>query len=265
MDKTHRNRILTALVALPILIWIILWAPFFIFTSFVFLIGFLASFEHCRLWKVPHDGLLFLYTLFLSLIVLVAYAIKSPVFGLTLAFFFLAIYFIWAYGHKPELASFLPATSLNLVYPALLLGHAFSFLSLPQGRFLLLWTLLIVFASDTGAFYIGCNFGKHKLYPAVSPKKSWEGLGGALGAAVILGVITAYFLPISPFKTVFLAFMLALTEQTGDFFESVIKRHVGCKDSGQILPGHGGLLDRIDGVLFALPVSYYCWQWFLGK
>lgn len=263
MDKTHLKRILTATIALPLLIAIILFAPFSVFAFFILCVGLLASFEHSKLWKLPREGLLFFYSLLLALIVLCSYAFGFPLLGLMIAFFLLALYFIWAYGHKPELVSFLPITALSLIYPALFLGHAFSFLSLPQGRILLLWTLLIVFASDTGAFYVGCKFGKHKLYPAVSPKKSWEGLMGGIAAAVLLAFITAHFLPISHFKTVFLAFMLALTEQTGDFFESVIKRQAGYKDSGQILPGHGGLLDRIDGVLFALPVSYYFWQWFL--
>jgi len=265
MDKSHLKRILTAAIALPLLIAIILWTSFFFFALFVFLIGLLASFEHSKLWKIPREGFLFFYVLLFTLVVLCGYALGFPLLGLSLAFLFLAFYFIWAYGHKPELIPFLPIAALSLIYPTLFLGHAFSFLSLPQGRNLLLWTLLVVFASDTGAFYIGCNFGKHKLYPAVSPKKSWEGLGGALGGAAMLGIVTAAFLPISFLKTVGLAIILALMEQIGDFFESVIKRHAGCKDSGQILPGHGGLLDRIDGVLFALPLSYYCWQWLLGK
>jgi len=211
-NQTHKKRILTAIIALPIVIWIVLKAPFFIFCSFVFLVGILASL---------------------------------------------------AYGHQPELTSFLPAISLSLFYPNVLLGYVFLFIILPQGRLLLLWTLFITFVVDTGAFYAGRKFGRHKLYPAVSPKKSWEGLIGGITSALILGGISAIWLPVGFFKILSLSFTLAIVSQIGDFFESVLKRQAEAKDSGWLLPGHGGILDRIDGILFALPLSYYCWQWWL--
>ncbi|CAD7782343.1 Phosphatidate cytidylyltransferase [Candidatus Methanoperedenaceae archaeon GB37] len=121
----------------------------------------------------------------------------------------------------------------------------------------------MTFAVDTGAFYTGRKLGKHKLYPAVSPKKSWEGLIGGSLSALILGGVSAIWLPVGFFKILGLSLALAIVSQIGDFFESALKRQAGVKDSGGLLPGHGGILDRIDGVLFALPLSYYCWQWWL--
>ena len=194
---------------------------------------------------------------------LIGFALYSPLSGIILAFFLMALYFIWIYGHQPELTSFLPTISLSLFYPNVLLGYVFLFIILPQGRLLLLWTLFITFVVDTGAFYAGRKFGRHKLYPAVSPKKSWEGLIGGITSALILGGISAIWLPVGFFKILSLSFTLAIVSQIGDFFESVLKRQAEAKDSGWLLPGHGGILDRIDGILFALPLSYYCWQWWL--
>jgi len=262
-NQTHKKRILTAIIALPIVIWIVLKAPFFIFCSFVFLVGILASLEFGRLWHLHNLTILNVSRLFLNLLVLIGFALYSPLSGIILAFFLMALYFIWVYGHQPELTSFLPAISLSLFYPNVLLGYVFLFIILPQGRLLLLWTLFITFVVDTGAFYAGRKFGRHKLYPAVSPKKSWEGLIGGITSALILGGISAIWLPVGFFKILSLSFTLAIVSQIGDFFESVLKRQAEAKDSGWLLPGHGGILDRIDGILFALPLSYYWWQWWL--
>ncbi|HDD43332.1 MAG TPA: hypothetical protein ENG63_00520 [Candidatus Desulfofervidus auxilii] len=262
MEKVHKQRILTAVITLPLIIWLIVFSPFFLFFIFIFFVGFIASLEQVNLWHLPNKNFSFFYTL-LSLIVLLGFAFSSPVLGLLMAFFILSIYFIWTYGHKSEISSFFTIGIFSIIYPNLLLGHAFSFLTLPQGRKFLLWILFIVFAADTGAFYMGRKFGKHKIYPAVSPKKSWEGLIGCIGSAFILGIIASFFLPLNTLKILFLSFIIAIFEQIGDFFESALKRQAGCKDSGKILPGHGGMLDRIDGVLFALPVSYYFLSWWL--
>jgi len=262
-DQTHKKRILTAIVALPVVIWIVLKAPFFIFCLFAFLIGILGCLEFGRLWDLHNLTSLKIFQAFLNLLILIGFAAHYPLLGITLAFFFLALYFIWAYGHQPKLTSFLPAMSLGLFYPNVFLGHALSFTTLPQGRILLLWTLFMTFAVDTGAFYTGRKLGKHKLYPAVSPKKSWEGLIGGSLSALILGGVSAIWLPVGFFKILGLSLTLAIVSQIGDFFESALKRQAGIKDSGGLLPGHGGILDRIDGVLFALPLSYYCWQWWL--
>jgi len=262
-NQTHKKRILTAIVVLPIVIWIVLKAPFFIFCSFVFLVGILASLEFGKLWHLHNLTILNVPHLFLNVLVLIGFALYSPLSGITLAFFLMALYFIWVYGHQPELTSFLPVISFSLFYPNILLGYVFPFITLPQGRLLLLWTLFIIFAVDIGAFYAGRKFGRHKLYPAVSPKKSWEGLIGGITSALILGGISAIWLPIGFFKILSLSFTLAIVSQIGDFFESMLKRQAEAKDSGCLLPGHGGILDRIDGVLFALPLSYYCWQWWL--
>jgi phosphatidate cytidylyltransferase len=123
------------------------------------------------------------------------------------------------------------------------------------GQTVLLGHFLVVFSGDTGAYFAGKSFGRHKLYPAVSPKKTVEGgIGGLLLGAVTLPLYCHWMLPALPtWQVVAAAICLGMIAQVGDFAESLFKRATDTKDSGALLPGHGGMLDRIDGVLFAAP------------
>ena len=121
-------------------------------------------------------------------------------------------------------------------------------------------TLCMAFFSDTMAYFFGRAFGRHKLYPAVSPSKTWEGsFGGILGAILAtVGVGSLWILPELPIAhAIGLGVVASICGQTGDLVESMLKRTFGVKDSGNLLPGHGGMLDRIDGLVFVAPVAYY--------
>jgi phosphatidate cytidylyltransferase len=118
----------------------------------------------------------------------------------------------------------------------------------PLGFVLALWTLAIVWATDIGAYFAGRAIGGPKLAPTISPNKTWAGLAGGMIAAGIVGALITQFGHLPAFA-LWLAPFLAVVAQLGDLLESGMKRHVGVKDSGKILPGHGGLLDRIDGLL----------------
>jgi len=118
----------------------------------------------------------------------------------------------------------------------------------PLGFALALWTLAIVWATDIGAYFAGRAIGGAKLAPTISPNKTWAGLVGGMIAAGIVGALIAKFGHL-PTRILWLAPLLAVAAQIGDLVESGMKRHAGVKDSGRILPGHGGLLDRIDGML----------------
>ena len=118
----------------------------------------------------------------------------------------------------------------------------------PLGFALALWTLAIVWATDIGAYFAGRRFGGARLAPAISPGKTWAGLIGGMIAAAIVGGVIARFGHL-PSATLWLGAPLAVAAQLGDLLESWMKRRAGVKDSGRILPGHGGLLDRIDGML----------------
>jgi phosphatidate cytidylyltransferase len=120
--------------------------------------------------------------------------------------------------------------------------------------------LFTVFAADTGAFFVGRAFGRHRLAPAISPKKSWEGLVGGLVAAVLVAFLVLYrdrdeFLTIP--EMLALGLVIALASVVGDLFESAVKRDLDVKDSGRVLGGHGGMLDRLDSLLWAGPAAYF--------
>ncbi len=129
--------------------------------------------------------------------------------------------------------------------------------SQPKGPVWALFALLIVWAADTGAYFVGVRFGKHKLAPRISPGKSWEGFFGGLAATLILAV--AMLAPLglqwnSLPSLLLLTAVTAVVSVAGDLFESLLKRHAGAKDSSDLIPGHGGMLDRIDSLLAALPI-----------
>jgi len=118
----------------------------------------------------------------------------------------------------------------------------------PLGFALTLWTLASVWATDIGAYFAGRAIGGPKLAPTISPNKTWAGLIGGMATAALVGALIARFGHL-PTRAIWIAPLLAIVAQAGDLVESGMKRHVGVKDSGKILPGHGGLLDRIDGML----------------
>lgn len=131
------------------------------------------------------------------------------------------------------------------------------------GRMLVLYLVLVVKSADTGAYFVGRAFGKHKLFPRISPNKSWEGLFGGVGTAMLASWLFWYFTGGTLGKVVFgwvdaiaLGILLSVVGVVGDMFESLVKRGAGVKDSGTIVPGMGGLLDVLDSLLFGAPALY---------
>ena len=128
----------------------------------------------------------------------------------------------------------------------------------PQGRFWILFILVVIVAGDVGAYYTGLRIGRHKLYQAVSPKKTVEGAIGGLFFSIVAGtVVGLIFLRNVPWpRFLFFSLTVAASGQVGDLIESMIKRNSGKKDSSSLLPGHGGLLDRLDSLIFTFPVLW---------
>jgi phosphatidate cytidylyltransferase len=149
--------------------------------------------------------------------------------------------------------------SMGFLYVPLLLSHLLMIRMLPHGVAWLFLIMVIVMCGDSAAYYVGSAFGKRKLYPQVSPKKSVEGsIGGILGS--VIGAFiwkSIYFTELRVADCVATALLLGVMGQLGDLFESLIKRSCGVKDSGVIFPGHGGILDRVDSILFAAPAAFY--------
>jgi len=130
---------------------------------------------------------------------------------------------------------------------------------LEQGRLIVFWLLAVVWATDTGAYAFGRVIGGPKLIPAISPNKTWAGLLGGMCCAAAVGYGVTMLEPGLPgARLALFAATVAVVSQAGDFFESGVKRHFGRKDSGSLIPGHGGVLDRLDGVLFAAPFVAIC-------
>ena len=148
---------------------------------------------------------------------------------------------------------------LAFIYIPFLLMHLVQLRQTPFGIQWLFVVMLIVMTNDSAAYYSGSAFGKHRLYPLVSPKKSIEGaIGGLIGSlcGTLLAKLT-FFPQLTFTDAVATALVVGVVGQSGDLFESLLKRSFGVKDSGTIIPGHGGVLDRLDSILFAAPITYY--------
>jgi phosphatidate cytidylyltransferase len=148
---------------------------------------------------------------------------------------------------------------LGFVYVPFLLAHCGLLFGLDHGRRWIFLVLLVVMCRDSLAYFVGTALGSHKLYPAVSPKKSVEGaIGGLAGGLLAAYLARQFFCPfLTALDCVLLGLLLGILGQIGDLFESLLKRSFGVKDSGTLIPGHGGILDRLDSLLFAFPAAYY--------
>lgn len=162
-------------------------------------------------------------------------------------------------GYRDNVVKVVGVRFFGVLYVALLFSHFISLRRIPDGNQWLLFALAIVWAGDTGAYYVGRKFGRKKLSPVISPNKTVEGALAGLAASMCAGLIFVFFsgLEIPVLLTLFLALLAGVAGIFGDLTESYIKRWAGVKDSGTLIPGHGGLLDRTDSVLFSVPVVYY--------
>lgn len=133
------------------------------------------------------------------------------------------------------------------------------------GPQLLLFTLVLVWVGDTAAYFAGRGFGRTKLSPQLSPNKTWEGAAANLFGALLVGALFGYWMKIETAHMVAMAALASIAGQVGDLFESAFKRSAGVKDSGTILPAHGGILDRIDALILAAPAVWYYFEWFVMR
>jgi phosphatidate cytidylyltransferase len=163
-------------------------------------------------------------------------------------------------------------TIVGALYVGWMLSYWLNLRGLEDGRNWVYLAMLTTFANDTGAYFIGRARGKHKLAPAISPAKTWEGAIGGLVSAILAAIVVAMVLKLisvelgAPFafgywQIIILGFLVGLFAQLGDLVESLLKRKMGVKESGNLLPGHGGVLDRFDSLIFVGAVVYYYVIW----
>jgi phosphatidate cytidylyltransferase len=263
--SSHTQRWLTGLSALPILIFWLGWGSPLMFCLLIALVCLLSLREYYHMMFGPNGNdvnpqlTILGYTTGLS-ILFAAYS-DSAAFILviiTLNFLLCSLFSLHRYKTDPTIADAVAVQIQGTVYIPVLICSLIQIRGTDQTGVLWIFFLLaIVFAGDIGAFYAGSYLGRHKLCPSVSPNKTIEGSIGGLCANLLTGgVIKALFLPTLSWPACMVMFLLIGTAgQIGDLYESVLKRSVQIKDSGTLLPGHGGILDRIDALLFASPVA----------
>ena len=158
----------------------------------------------------------------------------------------------------------LSASALVAFYPIFLGGFAAMMLSEPDGRQRIIVFILVTVFSDIGGYAVGVMYGKHPMAPSLSPKKSWEGFAGSVGACAVVGAISLPLLLGGVWWAgVILGAVAASAGTVGDLIESSIKRDLGIKDMGALLPGHGGLMDRLDSLVVVAPIAWALLMWFV--
>ncbi len=228
------------------------------FVAIVTLLGAVGVWEICRALEIRRIHVPLTPTLTASVALpLAAYFGGAEGLAVAAVFSVLGIFLWRSLDPAPGAAKSLMAGTFTVLWVPFMLSFAM-LLMRPEGGFLIIATvLLLVVANDTFGYLIGSVFGKHAMAPKISPKKSWEGFGGSIGGALVVGGLCAAFLLGQPLWIgLVLAVVVVASATAGDLAESMIKRELGVKDMGTILPGHGGVMDRLDSIVFASPMAY---------
>jgi phosphatidate cytidylyltransferase len=249
------KRVLTALALVPIVVYVVLFANLWVFLAVLFSVAFLCYREYDHIAAAYGFGAPGLagaaagYLLF-------AWPDHRPAWLFLVA---VALVAFVAVMRMDDLSKALPRASLLIAGVVYVFGAWKCAIPLREiNPHWLMYGLMLNWVGDTGAYFIGRKFGKHRLAPVVSPKKSWEGSVASVVTSVLIGGAYLWrFIPDMPIAHIVGITVAAnVAGQLGDLAESAMKRGAGVKDSGTILPGHGGFLDRVDSTLFALPVIY---------
>ncbi|WP_342606863.1 phosphatidate cytidylyltransferase [Syntrophotalea carbinolica] len=261
-ENVIKSRILTACIALPLLIAFILWAPPWGFFCLTYAVAGWALYEYYAMALAAgrsmekYLGIVAGIGLMVPL-VLGHYAVFV---GCLIASVFLfACVFLFRHGAIDKVSGQLALLLFGFIYISIPLAHLALLRSQPHGIQWVLLVLMMVMLNDTCAYFTGTFFGRRKLYPSVSPKKSVEGAIGGLGGSVLAaGLAHLTFAPWAALvPLLLLGLVVGVIAELGDLFESLLKRSFGVKDSGTLIPGHGGILDRLDSLMFAFPLTYY--------
>ncbi|MDO4288746.1 MAG: phosphatidate cytidylyltransferase [Eubacterium sp.] len=267
-----QKRVLTAVVGVPILFGLLYAGGYFLFAACVVLSA-VGLFEYAGAMNVQLErkiSILFIEILGLLITVVMKLDYYALMPMLMLAFIAVFCYEIiqGIHGKQDVFRGIL--TFFGLVYIPVLFGHLMLFENLHDGNYYLWMVFIIAFSTDTAAYFVGMAIGKTKLAPEISPKKTIAGAVGGLVAASLLTtlyglLLTGVFhqsLPIYSYAVI--GFVGSVAGQCGDLMASMIKRKMGIKDFGKCLPGHGGILDRFDSILFIIPLVFVFTNYALG-
>ncbi|MDH3342860.1 MAG: phosphatidate cytidylyltransferase [Gammaproteobacteria bacterium] len=265
------HRILTAVPLALAVIWLILYQPTANLLFVLIPVSFVCGHEWARLAGVQSTLFQFIFAVLLSAFswFCISYLLDYVYVLLVLAsiWWFAVLYFLKSAKPELKVSLFSPAKLLIVfwVVPSAMIAM-YVIHGMERGAEWLLYSMMLVWIADSGAYFSGKKFGKNKLAPNVSPGKTLEGLWGALLASSLYSVLAAYYFDMSMVHSVFLlalSLMLTVMSVVGDLYESFLKREAGIKDSGRILPGHGGILDRVDGVLPVMPLFVVFYDWLI--
>jgi len=262
MAKIEKKKIWTALIIIPPFVLLIALGHPILFTLMVFITILLGLLEFNNL-ALPQSRQIQRFTgislgLILSILFVYGEARSFSPF-LVLMLFLLCVLYMATAERLSSVISNLGITLFGIFYVGFLLSHIILIRNQTDGRAWVLFLIITIWAGDIIALFSGTLFGKHKLYPKISPNKTYEGLLGAIVGSVVIGLLYAsLFLPyFNKGVCILVTFGMGILGQLGDFTESMIKRSAQVKDSGSLFPGHGGVLDRIDSFLFSTPFLYY--------
>jgi len=291
------KRVVTAAVLIPVVLLLVLRAPVPVLALATALVALLSVQELLKLaegfgvrpFRWPTYIFVGLFFLYMALSPPSKPLLDTAIFIYTIGFAAALAPFVFLLvgTRRADLSSAFPAAAVSVLaftYVALPLAFLVQIREQWSGAFMLLYLLLVVWAGDIFAYFVGRSLGRHLMSPRISPKKTWEGaLASAIASVGVGTLLYTYALPISSallslhlmerrdgyfalqspplWSTLLLSAAINIAAQLGDLAESLIKRGAGVKDSGSILPGHGGMLDRIDALLFAAPVLWYYAAW----
>lgn len=270
------QRILTAIPLAAFVGWMIFFQPTSVFFYFVLFIVLIAGYEWAKLSGINNVYIRYIFALIITVI---AWALKQYAADYALWAIYIAVMWWFSISYYLKFAKPKSPTSelrpdklfvAFIVLPAAALSmemiHSMYVGIDWQGPAWLFYALSLVWVADIGAYFSGKKFGKNKLAPDISPGKTKEGLFGALLATSLYTLIASYYFELSSERAIILVLLsviLTFISVSGDLYISFLKREAGLKDSGNILPGHGGILDRIDSVLAAMPVFVVGFNWWI--
>ena len=255
-----RWRLVTALILAPVVLAAILYGGWAVFTLILIVVA-LAAYELANALK-PLPFLAAFGTGAFPVLLSIPYGVNGALGGASLS---VPWALFWLVG-QPEVRTL--EALLTFFLMAIWVGTPLAYLGLmgeepTYGEYLILVAVVGPWISDAGAYFAGRFFGRHLIFPNLSPKKTVEGaVGGLLLTIVVAGFFAYEFLNLSPIEATILGLVISVLSQAGDLFESILKRILDLKDLGHALPGHGGILDRIDSLLFTAPAVYYLYALF---
>lgn len=258
------SREITAAIASPFAIWLIGWSHEYVFNAVIALIAVLAMLEFIDLGKAKGYAIARVLCVAVMLIIMGGFVFDDLSVELGMFAALLLIPGSYVFARRP-IEDSLPSSAVAVLattYVGLLSGSLIRLRNdFPEGWKLVFFLLLVVWLGDSGAYYVGKKFGKHKLSPVISPKKTVEGMAGGIATSIITAIVIHFtFFPKFPLHHAVIAgVILSAAGVIGDLAESMWKRSAAVKDSGTLIPGHGGFLDRFDSILFTAPILYCYW------